>query len=352
MLPRLLRAALSFLLPVAALWPIPWPERAAGARGPTAPRRPVGLFVCRGPGQTPDNEVDFPFIKGWLVRPGWDRVEPAEGKYDWTYIEKEIAIAKRLKRTIALAVLGGPQTPEWVYRLGAKKFRYTIRDWQDKETTEQIPLLWDPVYLSKWEALVTALGKRFGREDAVVLVHMTAATENGLEMQLPHTDADLPNWGKAGYTADKAVAAWKRIIDAYARAFPAKPLDVDIHPVLGDDRVAREAAAYGTEKLGQRFGVYGGWLSGKSPKDDPHHAPLHPIAKKYGAMGFQMIASERRQPRQFAGGKLRNAVEQGMGWGARYFEVWELDAMDPAMHPVLKELASALEKAAEQGPKN
>jgi hypothetical protein len=277
-------------------------------------------------------------------------VEPTEGKYDWTYIEKEIAIAKRLKRTIALAVLGGPQTPDWVYRAGAKKFRYTIRDWENKETTEQIPLLWDNVYLSKWEALIKALGKRFGNEKTVVLVHMTAATENGLEMQLPHTDADFPNWRKAGYTADKAVVAWKRIIDAYARAFSGKPLDVDIHPVLGDDRVAREVAAYGKGKLGQRFGVYGGWLSGKSPTDDPHHAPLHPIAKKYGAMGFQMIASERRQPQQFAGGKLRNAVEQGMGWGARYFEVWELDAMDPVMHPVLKELASALEKAAAERP--
>src|SRR5215831_8340707 len=83
----LLRPALPLLLPLAALWPVPSPEPAAAGRGPAAPPRPVGLFVCRGPSQTPDKEVDFPFIKGWLVRPGWNRVEPAEGKYDWTYIE-------------------------------------------------------------------------------------------------------------------------------------------------------------------------------------------------------------------------------------------------------------------------
>jgi hypothetical protein len=37
-------------------------------RGPTGPRHgspPSGLFVCRGPGPTPDREVNFPFIDGW-----------------------------------------------------------------------------------------------------------------------------------------------------------------------------------------------------------------------------------------------------------------------------------------------
>ncbi|HKM54974.1 MAG TPA: alpha/beta hydrolase fold domain-containing protein [Isosphaeraceae bacterium] len=46
---------------------------------------PPGLFVCRGPNPTPEKEVDFPFIDGWLVRARWDRVEPKEGEYDWSY---------------------------------------------------------------------------------------------------------------------------------------------------------------------------------------------------------------------------------------------------------------------------
>jgi hypothetical protein len=310
------------------------------------PLPPTGLFVCRGPSQTPDREVDFPFIKGWLVRPRWNKVEPKEGRYDWSFIEKEIEIAKRLKRKIILAILGGPQTPPWVYDAGVPSFDFKIRDWENKETTEKIPVLWDETYLKKWTALVKAMGKRFADEETIVLVHITGATENGMEMQLPHTDADLPNWRKAGYKPEKAIDAWKHLIDAYAAAFPNKPLDLDIHPVLGDDQVAREAAAYGHDKLGARFGITGGWISGKGPRDDPHHAPMHPIAKKYGALGFQMIASQMRQPEQFADGKLKNAVEQGMGWGASYFEVWELDAMDPKMHPVLKEVAATLEKAA------
>src|SRR5437660_3889456 len=84
---------------------------------------PVGLFVCRGPGPTSEREVNFPFIDGWLVRPGWDAVEPAEGKYDWRLIEGDIALAKRLGKKITLAILGGPQAPAWVYQKGVKEIR-------------------------------------------------------------------------------------------------------------------------------------------------------------------------------------------------------------------------------------
>src|SRR5689334_14663722 len=68
---------------------------------------PAGIFVCRGPGPTPDREVDYPFIDGWLVRPGWDAVEPKDGQFDWSYVEGEIATAKRLKKRITLTILGG-----------------------------------------------------------------------------------------------------------------------------------------------------------------------------------------------------------------------------------------------------
>src|SRR5271154_500203 len=63
--------------------------------------RPWGLFVCRGPSPTPDREVDYPFVRGWLVRPGWNQIEPEEGRYDWTYIDNEIAHARKLKKKIA-----------------------------------------------------------------------------------------------------------------------------------------------------------------------------------------------------------------------------------------------------------
>ena len=267
------------------------------AKTGTSPEAPVGLFVCRGPNPTPEKEVDFPFIDGWLVRPGWDRVEPNDGKYDWNYTESEIALAKRLKKKITLCVLGGPQTPAWLYSLGAKQFEYTMP--MGRVRAVKIPPLWDEVYLKKWTALVRALGKQYNGEDTIVLVHITGATGNGLEMQLPFMPQDRERWNKIGYAPQKLVAAWKQIIDTFAEAFPNKPLDIDIHPVLGSDQVAEEVAAYGSEKLGKRFGIFSGWLSGKSAEQDRYHAGMHAIAAKDGPKGFaafQMIASETRTP--------------------------------------------------------
>ncbi len=59
---------------------------------------PVGVFVCCGPSPTPEREVNLPFVDGWLVRPRWDTVELREGQYDWTYIDNEIVLAKRLAK--------------------------------------------------------------------------------------------------------------------------------------------------------------------------------------------------------------------------------------------------------------
>jgi Beta-galactosidase len=303
---------------------------------------PSGLFVCRGPGPTPDKEVNFPFIDGWLVRPGWDTVEPADAQYDWRYIDSEIATAKRLGKKITLMIWGGPHTPEWLYHAGAKEFHFVTSSRYRPKKNVGIPLLWDEVYLRKWTAVIQAAGRKYADEGTVALVHITGATANGLEMQLPQSPGDRKRWMEVGYSPEKVINAWKRIIDTYSKAFPHSALDIDVHPVLGSDKVAEEVAAYGFTKLSKRFGVFGGWLSGKSAENDAHHAAMHVIAQIYGTKSFadfQLIGNETRQPERFASGGVRSAIEQGMSWGARYFEVWQTDAMNPGLHSTLRELS-------------
>ncbi len=325
-------------------------DRAAPvSQAPAVSNRPCGLFVCKGPEPTPDREVAFPFVDGWLVRPGWETVEPAEGRYDWSYIDHEIATARRLKKRLALAILGGPQAPAWLYRAGAQEFRYTSGSRYRATVAARMPVLWDEAYLKRWTALVAALGRRYATEPTLLLVHVTGATENGLEMQLPAGRADQAEWKRRGYTIDRAVRAWQRILDAYAVAFPRTPLDIDVHPVLGSDRVAEELAGYGQRRLGERFGLYGGWLSGKGAEQDPHHAGMQRLMRRHAPFGFtafQIIGNETQQPERFAPGGLRQAVEQGMGWGATYFEVWRADVLNPRMKPTLADLAVRIHRQA------
>jgi len=233
-----------------------------------------------------------------------------------------------------------------VFQAGVKEIRYKLASRYRQNTPEmRIPPLWDELYLKKWTALVRALGRRYGSNDTIALVHITGATGNGLEMQLP-AEAEQ-RFKELGYTPEKVITAWQRIIDAYADAFPDKPLDIDIHPVFGTTRVAEEEAAYGSMKLGKRFGVFGGWLSGKSATEDRYHAGMHPIAERYGKRGFsawQMIGNETRQPERFAKGGLRTAIEQGLHWNSRYFEIWVADVRNEKLHPMLKEMAAAVRK--------
>jgi Beta-galactosidase len=320
--------------------------QSASSQAP-APSVPTGLFVCRGPGPTPEREVNFPFIDGWLVRPGWEAVEPAEGKYDWRLIEGDIALAKRLGKKITLAILGGPQAPSWVYHKGAKELRFTTSSRYHKPEEARIPVLWDEAYLRLWTQLIGEAGKHFAKEATIVLVHISGATENGLELQLPSKPADREQYSRWGYAPEKVVAAWKRIIDTFAEAFPQTPLDLDLHPVLGSDQVAAEAAAYGHRHLGKRFGISGGWLSGKPAGQDRHHAGMHSLAQKYGPLSFstfQMIGNETNQPERFAPGGVRAAAHQGMSWNAHYFEIWRADVLNPKLHDGLQEIAAEIRK--------
>jgi hypothetical protein len=57
-----------------------------------------------------------------------------------------------------------------------------------------------------------------------------------------------------------------------------------------------------------------------------------------------MIAGYTRTPGQFAEGGLKAAIEQGMTWNARYFEVWETDAMNEALHPLLTDISGRLKQ--------
>jgi hypothetical protein len=73
---------------------------------------------------------------------------------------------------------------------------------------------------------------------------------------------------------------------------------------------------------------------------------MHPLAQKYGRLSFaafQMIGNQSNQAERFNGG-LRGAVDQGMSWGARYYEIWKADVVNSALHPTLKELATRVQQ--------
>ncbi len=84
----------------------------------------------------------------------------------------------------------------------------------------KIAVFWDPVYLAKKTAMITALGARYSSNPAVKIASASFANANSEDWDVPHTGSEVTAWFTAGYTSDKMLAAGKQIIDATMAAFP------------------------------------------------------------------------------------------------------------------------------------
>jgi hypothetical protein len=169
-------------------------------------------------------------VDGVSIRQDWAVLEPSEGAFNWTYLDLMVAQAASGGKNVLLrigtgggdAALGG-SAPTWVINAvkaenlpGSQKF-YTF---DDNGTSKTIAVFWDPVWLAKKTAMITALGARYSSNPAVKIASASFANANSEDWGVPHTAPEVTAWFAAGYTSDKMLAAGKQIIDATMAAFP------------------------------------------------------------------------------------------------------------------------------------
>lgn len=313
---------------------------------------PAGIFVSSGP-TVSDRVLGQGHVKGNLIRVGWDQIQPAPGNYDFSAIDALISQAEKHQKQVTLSVLNGPRAPQWLYDQGAKAFNYEFKNRYSGRGNRQevIPLPWDAVYLEHWAKLIAKLGQRYAGNKTIALVHITHASKNGFEMQLPEErvgrmpeTASQGPWHDAGYSVDKHVAAVTRIIDQFATAFPNTPLDIEIHPVLDSLEPARRIYEYGIKRYGKRFGLFSAWWSGMS---QPWNAGLYPLLQAACESSFcniQMIGNQTKQPERLLDGSLLNAMHAAQKLGARYFEVWSADLANTALQNDLATFSRTLKQ--------
>lgn len=278
------------------------------------------------------------FVTGILVRVAWSDLEPVEGAPSWTLLDNELALAKQYGKKVALAVVNGSSAPAWLAAKGTQMFAYSFRG-----SPMTMPVPWDSLYLSAWTNFIAKLGARYRDDPTITLVHITHSTLNGFEMQIPFSPQDQQAWQQIGYTADRHIQSWKSVMDAFAAAFPAKPLDVEVHPVLGSDQVAQEAVAYGRTALGNRFGVFAAWWSQKNATTV--YPGMYQLLQGAAAQSYatvQMVASHTQTPDAFGDGGFPEAINLALQTGVRYLEIWNNDLVNPVLGPLLGETAARL----------
>jgi len=286
----------------------------------------TGIYSLMKGMQTVEPSVlDLPFVAGVSIRASWSALEPEKERFEWQYVDEALRTVKKTHKKAMLRVLPGIHSPLWIYDQGIATLK--IKDSNSKRDTGgreiQLPLPWDETYIREWIRFVGVLGERYSTNDAVTLVHIAGPTVRSAEMHLPKRGTGKTQIQDAAYSKEKIVSAWKKVIDAYAKAFPDKPLALNIAIPLKDDGAMEEIIAYGISRIGERLCLQGNWLSAYIKDSFTPYREIMSVHKQHKVtVGFQMLGTAKNMLKQ---GPLDKAVQKGLKAGARYFEIYEQD---------------------------
>jgi sugar lactone lactonase YvrE len=189
--------------------------------------RTTGLYILDGSGGSQINGVsmrdgnirDVPFVDGYVLRAGWEVLEPSQGVYDFTIIRN---IFTKLPANQKLSLIVGSSEPAYVAAL-AGVATYQGQDQNDQPKTRPVP--WDATARARWDALVAALAA--APVDGVALRdHPRLLAVNfgmlgggaGIRDPLPGKLRDLPGYTRAKFQNDAVLPHLRTL----TTAFPAK----------------------------------------------------------------------------------------------------------------------------------
>jgi hypothetical protein len=318
-----------------------------------------GVYALGQPNRPiPPQILDNPNVDGLALRFAWDGLEPADGEFNWGPLDQEFAAAVAHGKVVSLIVMPGRLTPSWVYAAGAQSV--SLPDCQGRfgapTVSGRFPIPWDPVFLSKWQAFLRALGQRYGRNPAFVLMKITGLNavsgETALSRGGPCMMSDASAWRAAGYTRERLMQAYARLLDTYDQAFPDQKFALMLVPralpPLDDaGRVVRGPGAQspdelidmGIHRFGSKFVVQNNGLS--SFWSWERIAQLRDRV----TVGYQMLWNVTGDPQCRMGGNgacdpapvLRGAVTRGIDTGASYLEIYLRDLLNPELQPIIAE---------------
>ena len=180
---------------------------------------PRGVFSIAN-GRLPPSEVlDNPDVDGISIRQTWSQIEPTEGTFNWAYLDSVVAASAAAGKEVLLRVMTMAGRPQWV-TTAVRNAGGTLFTFSDNGVQTTIPVFWDPTFLAKKTAMISALGAHFTNNPAVKIVCASFANAITEDWSVPHTQPDVVRWLALGYTSEKMLDAGQTIIDATMAAFP------------------------------------------------------------------------------------------------------------------------------------
>ncbi len=187
----------------------------------------------------PDYFFNHPLVDAVIVTFKWSEIEPQPEKYNFTEMDKMLALAKKYNKGIVFSFSTYGQspknkhTPDWLYDKSVKKMTFKGGG-VSKGDLVSVPKVWDNTYLREYEKFIRNVGERYANEPYIWYIMPGLGHIGNINAQ-PSKGGAI-SFLKEGWTP----AIWKdfclQVVKLYQAAFPNTPLLVKSSPMLLRDR--------------------------------------------------------------------------------------------------------------------
>ena len=293
-----------------------WPMNAYGFQG-----------IYQFTGQAKSQNAANPYISGANLEWSWADIEPSEGVYNWTKVDRDIHIWTSRGKDVILRFATGGQiswsgsvdgsyTPPWVFDT------YGVPRVTEINGTV-FPVYWKSAYLQKLTDFVNAAAARYDSNPYVTAVQIGIGqggeTEpDGAASNNPHR---LQLWQSYGYTNALWWQTIQHIVAIYEAAWAHTPLAI----MTTSTFLQYDGKLY-NRALVERYAVDQGlWLQINSLDDA---MPTNLLTN--GVNRLTTTVEEQRQSARKSGYPALHDVKHAIALGARYVLVFAEDLANPS----------------------
>jgi hypothetical protein len=202
--------------------------------------------------------LNRPSIDGIRLKAAWKNIETSPGVYNWANIDGAIAQVIAKAKKCGLSVNAGIDCPAWLYsgrELATHAQAYVLID-TSRFAGETVPYPGDPVFISRWNSFVAALGARYDSHAELSYILMTGPGNHD-EWNLATGAQDTINLFSTQAQVDVWIAECEGFIDTFLTAFPTTTVFAALHRPCSNSMgwpAMITACNYGVAK-GPHFGL-------------------------------------------------------------------------------------------------
>jgi hypothetical protein len=313
-------------------WLLTFSKNGAAEVAPAAPavKSPKGYFVLRpsqGPLDLAKNLLASKNVAGFELRDRWINIEKQPKRYDFSRLKAGAEICRKAGKQYTLVVEAGSQSPTWLKSKGCQTVTVPMEEF---DSTNIVPVPWDPVFKRYYSDMVQALGAEFDKDPLCVKINAGGPQRRSNEMHLK-----IPAIERMTNSAEKLYGAWCDCLDMYGKAFPTTPISLNLaNPFRPSDGIMERVA----KRHAETFGFYRACFQYDGYNAKPDAADFGPfkLVQQYGQRGYmsgvEQVAgvSGRNGFKRYGGSgtaqqRFQFSVDRAAYVGCDFFDLYELD---------------------------